>query len=270
MSNIDNKILDYINNYTSVFMPLYNFEYINVPLLDENIVVRSDLFLSLQKESLKYKESLNNFYYLGKTFNNEESTYLALTMNNHGSKESLIELITLNYRYLNGLGISNITVKLNNNLTDITSILEVLDIKYTFEDIDEDYLIICENKEFNINKVLCTSTKIDNSYGSLVDIDSLINLIKEYSCYIPTKELDVYIVNKTNNLLAYQIIDDLRLSEFSVYSLDDDSKVNELNPKVVITLTNEDTNYITLTDNLTKETTKVLLSDLIDYLNANI
>lgn len=71
-----------------------------------------------------------------------------------------------------------------------------------------------------------------------------------------------------------QIIDDLRLSEFSVetnyLSTLEETKelINNLNPKFILTIENND--YLIIEDFITKEKTKVKTSDLIDYLNTNI
>ena len=110
-------------------------------------------------------------------------------------------------------------------------------------------------------------------------IERIIILLKELECYVPDRELDVFVMNLDNTNYAFQIIDDLRLSEFSVET-DYTGKnmkgmwklVDKLNPKFVLIIGEDErvNDYITVKDNITKEETKVKTSDLIDYLNTNI
>ena len=87
-------------------------------------------------------------------------------------------------------------------------------------------------------------------------------------------ELDVFVIQNDDYVFTSQIIDDLRLSEFSVetnyLSTLEETKelINNLNPKFILTIENND--YLIIEDFITKEKTKVKTSDLIDYLNTNI
>ena len=261
MDNKNNLILEYIYNYASVFMPLYSYQFINVPTLINNELTR-DLLSSLINESNKYKVNINNFYYIGSEFdtNLNESTKLVLYSK---EKNSNIEIISLVYRFLSGIGLSNLKLLIPiKSECDVTT-LSLLDINYEIKDVKEIQLID-EYTNTTLSRIKDTTASID--------IDKLINLIKTYESYIPTKELDVYLVNEVNNDFAYQVLDDLRLSEFSVYLSTDESLIDKLNPKVIISIKESDmsTNFVTVKDNITKETTKVELSDLIDYLNTNI
>lgn len=115
--------------------------------------------------------------------------------------------------------------------------------------------------------------------GFAMGIERIIILLKELECYVPDRELDVFVMNLDNTNYAFQIIDDLRLSEFSVET-DYTGKnmkgmwklVDKLNPKFVLIIGEDErvNDYITVKDNITKEETKVKTSDLIDYLNTNI
>ena len=115
--------------------------------------------------------------------------------------------------------------------------------------------------------------------GFAMGIERIIILLKELECYVPDRELDVFVMNLDNTNYAFQIIDDLRLSEFSVET-DYTGKnmkgmwklVDKLNPKFVLIIGEDErvSDYITVKDNITKEETKVKTSDLIDYLNTNI
>ena len=87
-------------------------------------------------------------------------------------------------------------------------------------------------------------------------------------------ELDVFIIQNDDYVFTSQIIDDLRLSEFSVETNylstfeETEELINNLNPKFILTIENND--YLIIEDFITKEKTKVKTSDLIDYLNTNI
>ena len=115
--------------------------------------------------------------------------------------------------------------------------------------------------------------------GFAMGIERIIILLKELECYVPDRELDVFVMNLDNTNYAFQIIDDLRLSRFSVET-DYTGKnmkgmwklVDKLNPKFVLIIGEDErvNDYITVKDNITKEETKVKTSDLIDYLNTNI
>ena len=115
--------------------------------------------------------------------------------------------------------------------------------------------------------------------GFAMGIERIIILLKELECYVPDRELDVFVMNLDNTNYAFQIIDDLRLSEFFVET-DYTGKnmkgmwklVDKLNPKFVLIIGEDErvNDYITVKDNITKEETKVKTSDLIDYLNTNI
>ena len=98
--------------------------------------------------------------------------------------------------------------------------------------------------------------------------------MKEQECFVPMNELDVFVIQNDDYVFTSQIIDDLRLSEFSVETNylstfeETEELINHLNPKFILTIENND--YLIIEDFITKEKTKVKTSDLIDYLNTNI
>ena len=110
--------------------------------------------------------------------------------------------------------------------------------------------------------------------SSLINLNTLIEVMKEQECFVPMNELDVFVIQNDDYVFTSQIIDDLRLSEFSVetnyLSTLEETKelINHLNPKFILTIENND--YLIIEDFITKEKTKVKTSDLIDYLNTNI
>ena len=402
----DGKIFDYISNYTSAFMSLYNYEFIKLPTFestelfyrgvgDTTDIVNKETYDFLDKSNRKmtlrpemtagtarcliedklYAEGVKKFYYLGSCFRYErpqsgrlrEFTQFGIECFNVSNPKVDAEVISLAYRYLSGLGLTNLVVKLNSlgnkesrkeynevikkylskdydNLCDTCkerlskNPLRILDCKYDgereyikntpktldylneesksyFEEVKSsleslgipfvedstlvrglDYYshtvfeIISDIPELGKANTLCGGGRYDGlvellggpstpGIGFAMGIERIIILLKELECYVPDKELDVFVMNLDNTNYAFQIIDDLRLSEFSVET-DYTGKnmkgmwklVDKLNPKFVLIIGEDErvSNYITVKDNITKEETKVKTSDLIDYLNTNI
>lgn len=402
----DGKIFDYISNYTSAFMSLYNYEFIKLPTFestelfyrgvgDTTDIVNKETYDFLDKSNRKmtlrpemtagtarcliedklYAEGVKKFYYLGSCFRYErpqsgrlrEFTQFGVECFNVSNPKVDAEVISLAYRYLSGLGLTNLVVKLNSlgnkesrkeynevikeylskdydNLCDTCkerlskNPLRILDCKYDgereyiknapktldylneesksyFEEVKSsleslgipfiedstlvrglDYYshtvfeIISDIPELGKANTLCGGGRYDGlvellggpstpGIGFAMGIERIIILLKELECYVPDKELDVFVMNLDNTNYAFQIIDDLRLSEFSVET-DYTGKnmkgmwklVDKLNPKFILIIGEDErkNDYITVKDNITKEETKVKTSDLIDYLNTNI
>lgn len=402
----DGKIFDYISNYTSAFMSLYNYEFIKLPTFestelfyrgvgDTTDIVNKETYDFLDKSNRKmtlrpemtagtarcliedklYAEGVKKFYYLGSCFRYErpqsgrlrEFTQFGIECFNVSNPKVDAEVISLAYRYLSGLGLTNLVVKLNSlgnkesrkeynevikeylskdydNLCDTCkerlskNPLRILDCKYDgereyiknapktldylneesksyFEEVKSsleslgipfvedstlvrglDYYshtvfeIISDIPELGKANTLCGGGRYDGlvellggpstpGIGFAMGIERIIILLKELECYVPDRELDVFVMNLDNTNYAFQIIDDLRLSEFSVET-DYTGKnmkgmwklVDKLNPKFVLIIGEDErvSNYITVKDNITKEETKVKTSDLVDYLNTNI
>ncbi len=402
----DGKIFDYMSNYTSAFMSLYNYEFIKLPTFestelfyrgvgDTTDIVNKETYDFLDKSNRKmtlrpemtagtarcliedklYAEGVKKFYYLGSCFRYErpqsgrlrEFTQFGIECFNVSNPKVDAEVISLAYRYLSGLGLTNLVVKLNSlgnkesrkeynevikeylskdydNLCDTCkerlskNPLRILDCKYDgereyiknapktldylneesksyFEEVKSsleslgipfiedstlvrglDYYshtvfeIISDIPELGKANTLCGGGRYDGlvellggpstpGIGFAMGIERIIILLKELECYVPDRELDVFVMNLDNTNYAFQIIDDLRLSEFSVET-DYTGKnmkgmwklVDKLNPKFVLIIGEDErvNDYITVKDNITKEETKVKTSDLIDYLNTNI
>ena len=402
----DGKIFDYISNYTSAFMSLYNYEFIKLPTFestelfyrgvgDTTDIVNKETYDFLDKSNRKmtlrpemtagtarcliedklYAEGVKKFYYLGSCFRYErpqsgrlrEFTQFGIECFNVSNPKVDAEVISLAYRYLSGLWLTNLVVKLNSlgnkesrkeynevikeylskdydNLCDTCkerlskNPLRILDCKYDgereyiknapktldylneesksyFEEVKSsleslgipfiedstlvrglDYYshtvfeIISDIPELGKANTLCGGGRYDGlvellggpstpGIGFAMGIERIIILLKELECYVPDRELDVFVMNLDNTNYAFQIIDDLRLSEFSVET-DYTGKnmkgmwklVDKLNPKFVLIIGEDErvNDYITVKDNITKEETKVKTSDLIDYLNTNI
>lgn len=402
----DGKIFDYISNYTSAFMSLYDYEFIKLPTFestelfyrgvgDTTDIVNKETYDFLDKSNRKmtlrpemtagtarcliedklYAEGVKKFYYLGSCFRYErpqsgrlrEFTQFGIECFNVSNPKVDAEVISLAYRYLSGLGLTNLVVKLNSlgnkesrkeynevikeylskdydNLCDTCkerlskNPLRILDCKYDgereyiknapktldylneesksyFEEVKSsleslgipfiedstlvrglDYYshtvfeIISDIPDLGKANTLCGGGRYDGlvellggpstpGIGFAMGIERIIILLKELECYVPDRELDVFVMNLDNTNYAFQIIDDLRLSEFSVET-DYTGKnmkgmwklVDKLNPKFVLIIGEDErvNDYITVKDNITKEETKVKTSDLIDYLNTNI
>lgn len=402
----DGKIFDYISNYTSAFMSLYNYEFIKLPTFestelfyrgvgDTTDIVNKETYDFLDKSNRKmtlrpemtagtarcliedklYAEGVKKFYYLGSCFRYErpqsgrlrEFTQFGIECFNVSNPKVDAEVISLAYRYLSGLGLTNLVVKLNSlgnkesrkeynevikeylskdydNLCDTCkerlskNPLRILDCKYDgereyiknapktldylneesksyFEEVKSsleslgipfiedstlvrglDYYshtvfeIISDIPELGKANTLCGGGRYDGlvellggpstaGIGFAIGIERIIILLKELECYVPDRELDVFVMNLDNTNYAFQIIDDLRLSEFSVET-DYTGKnmkgmwklVDKLNPKFVLIIGEDErvSDYITVKDNITEEETKVKTNDLIDYLNTNI
>lgn len=402
----DGKIFDYISNYTSAFMSLYNYEFIKLPTFestelfyrgvgDTTDIVNKETYDFLDKSNRKmtlrpemtagtarcliedklYAEGVKKFYYLGSCFRYErpqsgrlrEFTQFGIECFNVSNPKVDAEVISLAYRYLSGLGLTNLVVKLNSlgnkesrkeynevikeylskdydNLCDTCkerlykNPLRILDCKYDgereyiknapktldylneesksyFEEVKSfleslgipfiedstlvrglDYYshtvfeIISDIPELGKANTLCGGGRYDGlvellggpstpGIGFAMGIERIIILLKELECYVPDRELDVFVMNLDNTNYAFQIIDDLRLSEFSVETNYTGKNmkgmwklVDKLNPKFVLIIGEDErvNDYITVKDNITKEETKVKTSDLIDYLNTNI
>lgn len=402
----DGKIFDYVSNYTSAFMSLYNYEFIKLPTFestelfyrgvgDTTDIVNKETYDFLDKSNRKmtlrpemtagtarcliedklYAEGVKKFYYLGSCFRYErpqsgrlrEFTQFGIECFNVSNPKVDAEVISLAYRYLSGLGLTNLVVKLNSlgnkesrkeynevikeylskdydNLCDTCkerlskNPLRILDCKYDgereyiknapktldylneesksyFEEVKSsleslgipfvedstlvrglDYYshtvfeIISDIPDLGKANTLCGGGRYDGlvellggpstpGIGFAMGIERIIILLKELECYVPDRELDVFVMNLDNTNYAFQIIDDLRLSEFSVET-DYTGKnmkgmwklVDKLNPKFVLIIGEDErvNDCITVKDNITKEETKVKTSDLIDYLNTNI
>lgn len=387
-------------------MSLYNYEFIKLPTFestelfyrgvgDTTDIVNKETYDFLDKSNRKmtlrpemtagtarcliedklYAEGVKKFYYLGSCFRYErpqsgrlrEFTQFGIECFNVSNPKVDAEVISLAYRYLSGLGLTNLVVKLNSlgnkesrkeynevikeylskdydNLCDTCkerlskNPLRILDCKYDgereyiknapktldylneesksyFEEVKSsleslgipfiedstlvrglDYYshtvfeIISDIPELGKANTLCGGGRYDGlvellggpstpGIGFAMGIERIIILLKELECYVPDRELDVFVMNLDNTNYAFQIIDDLRLSEFSVET-DYTGKnmkgmwklVDKLNPKFVLIIGEDErvNDYITVKDNITKEETKVKTSDLIDYLNTNI
>ena len=161
------------------------------------------------------------------------------------------------------------------NLDVIKNTLEYLDISYKISTLknNENYFEIAYKENLLTYGIKSTGENYIE-VSSLINLNTLIDVMKEQECFVPMNELDVFVIQNDDYVFTSQIIDDLRLSEFSVETNylstleETEELINNLNPKYILTIENND--YLIIEDFITKEKTKVKTSDLIDYLNTNI
>lgn len=115
--------------------------------------------------------------------------------------------------------------------------------------------------------------------GFSLGVERLGILLKEEKINIINDKVDVYVMNLSEDKYSYWIVDMLRSNGFIVETdyLNKSMKaqfklVENINPDFIIISGTEEAkgNYVTIKDNATKESKKVPLEELIDYLSLNI
>lgn len=115
--------------------------------------------------------------------------------------------------------------------------------------------------------------------GFAAGIERIMTVLAELEAYVPTNEVDIFVMNLSGNAYAYQIVDDLRNSGFIVET-DYTGKnikglwklVDKFNPAYIL-IVGEDEEmgaYVTVKCASTKEEVKVKASELLEYLDMNI
>lgn len=115
--------------------------------------------------------------------------------------------------------------------------------------------------------------------GFAAGIERIMTVLAELEAYVPTNEVDIFVMNLSGNAYAYQIVDDLRNSGFIVET-DYTGKnikglwklVDKFNPAYIL-IVGEDEEmgaYVTVKCASTKEEGKVKASELLEYLDMNI
>lgn len=115
--------------------------------------------------------------------------------------------------------------------------------------------------------------------GFAAGIERIMTVLAELEAYVPTNEVDIFVMNLSGNAYAYQIVDDLRNSGFIVET-DYTGKnikglwklVDKFNPAYIL-IVGEDEEmgaYVTVKCTSTKEEVKVKASELLEYLDMNI
>lgn len=115
--------------------------------------------------------------------------------------------------------------------------------------------------------------------GFATGIERVMMIMKELETYIPYEKLDIFIMNLDNTGYAYQVLNDLRSSGYAT-EIDYTNKsmkgmwklVDKYNPSYVLIIGSEEVEngYITVKDNVTKESVKVNNDELLEYLSMNL
>lgn len=115
--------------------------------------------------------------------------------------------------------------------------------------------------------------------GFAAGIERIMTVLAELEAYVPTNEVDIFVMNLSGNAYAYQIVDDLRNSGFIVET-DYTGKnikglwklVDKFNPAYILIVGEDEEmgSFVTVKCASTKEEVKVKASELLEYLDMNI
>ncbi len=185
---VDAQVYKYIESYTDNFMNLYNYGYIKIPTFEEtnlfyrgvgestdivnketydfvdkggrNMTLRPEFTAGVVRNYIEnkfYSEQISKFYYFGSAFRYErpqsgrlrEFTQVGVEV--FGPKSAYLdaEVISLAYRYLSGLGITNLSVKIN-SLGDKESRLRYNEVIREY--LKNDYDNLCDTCKDRLNK----------------------------------------------------------------------------------------------------------------------
>lgn len=182
---------------------------------------------------------------------------------------------------------------------DLKSCLDDLDIPY-----EEDsrlvrgldyythtvFEIVSDLKELGPASTICGGGRYDNlvetlggpsipGVGFALGLDRLLKIIESEEIRIDKPKIDAYVLNMSETNDAFMIADELR-SEGFVIELDYLGKnmkgqfkqVDKFNPSYVIIVGEDEVkgNYVTIKDNLTKESEKVKRINLVDFLKYRV
>lgn len=150
--------------------------------------------------------------------------------------------------------------------------------------------IVSDLKELGPASTICGGGRYDNlvetlggpstpGVGFALGLDRLLKIIESEEIVIEEPKIDAYILNMSETNDAYMIADELR-SEGFIIELDYLGKnmkgqfkqVDKFNPTFVIIVGEDEVkgSYVTVKDNLTKESEKVKRINLVDYLKYRV
>ncbi|MEG1015960.1 MAG: histidine--tRNA ligase [Bacilli bacterium] len=145
---------------------------------------------------------------------------------------------------------------------------------------------ICSKDKLSNIGTLCAGGRYDNlvetiggpslpGVGFALGIERLLSFIDD----IQDKEIEIFILNMDNNDEVYTLADELRSNNF-VVELDYNNRnvkgqyklIDKYNPRIILIVGEDEikNNYISIKDNITKDTIKIQREDLIDYLSVNL
>lgn len=150
--------------------------------------------------------------------------------------------------------------------------------------------IVSDLKSLGPASTICGGGRYDNlvetlggvkcpGIGFAMGLERIMTIINAEEINIPTKQLDAYIMKLTDTFYANTLCDEIRNSGFTC-EIDYEGKnmksqwklVEKFNPTytIIVGEDEEKGNYLTVKDNLTKESTQVKRDDILDFLNMNI
>lgn len=264
------KYYNYISKVFGTVCEYYNYELVS-PATKE-----------ITKEIETIKSGPSKFYY-------NKVDVMGITSIGFSSRMIDAEIISLAYRFLEEIGITDLTIKINTKENQLLNYLNYLDVDYeqndkTKDSLNKDNLMVFEiiTEEEDKEIVLCRGARTNNNIVTLsIPTEKVVEILESVSNIRPEKRVDVYITatSEEEKLTAIRLIQDIRWSEITAEmdylekNLEEQLKeADKLNARMVILLNNEDLQkgMITVKDNLTKEETKVDESEILDYIISNL
>lgn len=152
---------------------------------------------------------------------------------------------------------------------------------------DTVFEIVYKDSNLGNASVVCGGGRYDNlvnelgkintpAIGFSIGVERLVLLLNEAGVKPVDNKIDIYVMNLGQDKYAYEIVDMLRNSGFITETdyLGKSMKaqfklVDDLNPNYVLIIGEDEAkgNYVTVKDNLTKESKKVEFDELIEYLS---
>lgn len=184
-------------------------------------------------------------------------------------------------------------------LKGVEKALDILNVPYEIDEnlvrgldyyTDTVFEIVYDNSSLNAASTICGGGRYDNlveslggpntpAFGYAIGVERLMIVLKELGKVKLNKKVDIYVMNLGSNEYSFEIVDLLRNNGFIVETdyfgktLKSQFKiVDNINPSYVIIIGEDEAkgNYLTVKDNVTKESTKVECDNIIDYLSMNI
>ena len=149
--------------------------------------------------------------------------------------------------------------------------------------------IVSDLKSLGPASTICGGGRYDNlaealggvcspGIGFAMGLERIMTILKAEKVYIPDPILDIYVMKLTNTMYADGLCNELRSYGYSC-EIDYECKnmksqwkcVEKLKPTytLIVGEDEEKGNYVTIKDNLTRESVQVPRSELLDYLNTN-
>lgn len=244
-NNITAGIWKYANNLLTNFTEVYNYTFI--------------------KEEAEINEDIKKFY----TMKND---IIKLSINNLNNIAT-VDLISFMYRYLEEMGLDDITININNE--NLTKYLNILDIDYEIKNMDDLFNVLIEDYEF----AKCTS---DKEISLEFNLNDILKFLKDKNTALEKDNIvEVFILKESEEeeLKGIELLQNLRLSgiktEIDINGLNKEEQLNLndcVNARFLVNLNNEDLQkgLITIKDNILNEEFKIDEFEIMDYLLSNL